>query len=99
MFNVECSMFNVVPAQCDVRTYLCHVLSLFSFFDSLLTSIVMNGVTHGLGIILCVIGAMLMHDRVKDESANKRIRYVTIVDMILIHIFINADMISREPMD
>jgi len=39
-------------------------------------SVVMNGVTHGLGVILCVIGTMVLRNRVADASANTRIRYV-----------------------
>lgn len=34
---------------------------------------VMNGVTHGLGVIMCLIGAILMHHRVRDSDANTRI--------------------------
>jgi hypothetical protein len=39
-------------------------------------SVVMNGITHGLGVILCVIGTIMMRQRVADLSANTRIRYV-----------------------
>lgn len=39
-------------------------------------SVVMNGITHGLGVILCVIGTIMMRQRVADSSANTRIRYV-----------------------
>lgn len=35
----------------------------------------MNGVTHGLGIILCIIGAVLMSRRVKYYSRNHVMRY------------------------
>jgi len=34
---------------------------------------VMNCVTHGLGIILCIIGTYLLSERVKDKSLNHRI--------------------------
>jgi len=44
--------------------------------DMLQLSVVMNGITHGLGVILCVIGTMMMRQRVADLSANTRIRYV-----------------------
>lgn len=39
----------------------------------LLLPIVMNGVTHGLGIILCILGMLLMSKRVRGQGLNKEI--------------------------
>ena len=33
----------------------------------------MNGVTHGLGVILCIVGFSLMNYKVKDGDLNKRV--------------------------
>lgn len=43
----------------------------FPFF---LRNEVMNGVTHGLGIVLCVIGAVMLSNRVKGYSRNHVLR-------------------------
>lgn len=34
---------------------------------------IMNGITHGLGVILCIIGFFMMSNKVRDEDLNKTI--------------------------
>lgn len=48
----------------------------------------MNGITHGLGVILCIIGFFMMSNKVRDEDLNKTIRFVSSEKLLMMKFLI-----------